>query len=411
MLKSIKSSSIKLSLVAALAVSPLSLYAASAVGMMEGSSESTTALAEDPSFEKQLVRINTGINLVRINTDIIESMPVSQDSVWVDKVVAMVDYDVTNSMEAVKNDAYYSSVAITNYLLGKAAVRMGALEHRLYWQAAVLYKNAKNGNPDFNVPDMNVFPDVSDSKTYTSFKKEDKVSLIQVEATSGNLFNNVEEAVISLLPEDLQEAVSSAKDEYIVARDEAGAAESSVKEIEAWLDNDENAESPDREEKQGELESANVDSDEKELAFNEKETIYLELLASGAEAIESNFDETKIPLAKKLDNLLDAVDNNALAAVTMFTAATAGIARGLGVVDRELEAMVAAQALTTLVGNQKQFIIERVKRMGVGTLLAIPNIGLGTYYAVSQSSKIGKYQDIVGAILDGAEAAKPSEEK
>jgi hypothetical protein len=254
MLKKIKSSSIKLSIVAALAVSPFSLYAASAGGMIEGSSESSSAMLEDPSFEKQIVRINVGINLVRINTDILESMPVSQDSEWVDKVVSAVDYATVNNLDAVKYDAYYSTVNVTNALLGKAvSIRMSPLEARLFWQASVLYKNKTNGNKGFNIPNMNVFPDISDTKTYTSFKSDSKVSFIDVEAASGNLYNNVEDAVISLLPEDLQEAVSSAKSEYITARDELGSATSDVKTIDAWLDDDANAQSGERADKEAEL--------------------------------------------------------------------------------------------------------------------------------------------------------------
>lgn len=394
-------------MVAALAVSPLSLQAASAGGVIEGSSESTSAMIEDPSFEKQIVRINVGINLVRINTDILESMPVSQDSEWVDKVVAPVNYALVNNLDDVKYDAYYSTVNITNALLGKyVAVRMSPLEARLFWQASVIYKNKTNANEGFNLPNMNVFPDISDSKTYTSFKSDSKVALIDVEASSGNLYNNVEDAVISLLPEDLQESVSSAKSEYITARDELGGATSSVKSIESWLDDDANAQSPERMDQEAELETAIVLEKERESEFENKESIYFELIASGAEAIESNFDESKIPLAKKLQNLLDAIDNNAFGAMSMFTSATAGMARGVGVVENELKAMMLAQALTNLVGNQKQFIGDRLARLGVGTLLAIPNVFIGTYYAASQSSKIGKYQDVVNAVLSGAEAAK-----
>lgn len=405
MLKKIKSSSIKLSIVAALAVSPFSLYAASAGGMIEGSSESSSAMIEDPGFEKQIVRINTGINLIRINTDILESMPVSQDSEWVDKVVSAIDYATVNKLDAVKYDAYYSTVNITNLILRKpASIRMSPLEARLFWQASALYKNSTNGNTGFNLPNMNVFPDISNTKTYTSFKSDSKVAFIDVEAASGNLYKNVEDAVISLLPEDLQEAVSSAKSEYITARDELGSATSNVKAIDAWLDDDANAQSGERADKEAELATATVLEEEREAEFENKENIYFELIASGAEAIESNFDESKVPLAKKLVNLLDAVDNNAFGAISMFASATAGMTRGYGMIDKELKAMTVAQGLTSLVGNQKEFIGERLSRLGVGTLLALPNIFIGSYYAGSQSSKIGKYQDIVNAVLSGAEA-------
>jgi hypothetical protein len=67
---------------------------------------------------------------------------------------------------------------------------------------------------------------------------------------------------------------------------------------------------------------------------------------------------------------------------------------------------MVAQGLTDLVGNQKQYIGERYERMLTGTLLAVPNIGIGTYYAIAQSSSVGKYQDVVAAVLAGEEASK-----
>ena len=88
----------------------------------------------------------------------------------------------------------------------------------------------------------------------------------------------------------------------------------------------------------------------------------------------------------------------------MFSSASGGLFRGYGMIQKELEAINRAQALSSLVGNQREFIGERYSRMAIGTLLAIPNIAIGTYYAASQSSSIGEYQDIVEAVLAGAEA-------
>lgn len=406
MLKNLKNTSKVLLLAGTLALSPIALSA----NFIEGSSESTSAMIEDPTFEGQLVRINVGINLVRINTDIIQNMPVSADSEWVDKVIEPVNYTTVNNMDAVKNDAYYSTVGITNYLMGKSiAVRLSPLAARLYWQAATIYKNPTNGYPEYSIPDMNMFPDVTDTKTYTSFKaaeEGEKIALIDVEAASGNLYKNVEEAVISLLPEDMIENVIMAKNEYREAIRVVGEQKSNIAEIEAWLDDDANEDSKDRAVKEEELAALEAELTEKEAAETAQEEKYFALLATGAEAVEANYDPAKIPLAKKLDALLDAVDGNAFGAISMFTSATAGLTRGMGVIDKELKAISDAQFLSSLVGNQKEFIGERYERMAVGTLLAIPNIGIGMYYAGSQSSSVGKYQDIVAAVLAGEEASK-----
>ncbi|QSZ41382.1 hypothetical protein GJV85_04430 [Sulfurimonas aquatica] len=407
MFKEFKNKSYKLALITVLAISPLSLQATSSGGIIEGSSESSSAAIEDPSFEKQIVRINVGINLIRINTDILETMPVSADTTWVDEIISPMDYNAVNNLEDVKNDVYYSTVNITNLIQGKYLnIRMSPLEARLYWEASILYKNARNNNPDYKLPSMNQFPDITDTKSYTSFNEDEKVAIINVEATSSNLYNNVEAAVISLLPEDLQESVSSAKAEYDVSKEELDVAKSNIENIKAWLDDDANSDSDERAEKEEELEVSKAFEDEKSLAFDEKQSIYFELLASGAEAIESNFDESKVPLAQKLEHLLDAVDNNAIGALSMFAAAFTGMGRGYGVIDDEVKAMAIAQGLTTLIGNQKEFIIQRATRMGIGTLFAIPNIGIGSYYASAQLNKIGKYQDVVNAVLEAAEVAE-----
>lgn len=370
---------------------------------IEGLSESSSAALEDPSFEKQLVRINVGINLIRINTDIIENMPVSADSKWVEKVIAPVNRRVVNGLEAVRNDAYYSTVRITNAILRKPlSVRMSPLESRLYWQASVIYKNSSNGHPKYSIPDMNVFPDVSDTKTYTSFRAAQngkKISLIDVEASSSNLHSNLEEAVISLLPEDMIESVILAKNEYRDALDMVGEAKSKIAKIETFLEDDTNQNTKKLDLKQEELAVAEAELEEREKIEDNAQERYFTLLENGAQAIEANFDPSKVNLAKRLNDLLEAVDNNAFAAASMFVSATAGMTRGYGVINKELRAIATAQALTALTRSKKEFITKRYNRMLTGTLLAVPNISIGTYYAYAQTSSIAKYQDIVDVFL------------
>lgn len=412
MLEFLKSIGIKLSLVATIIATPSIVSAASSSGFVEGSSESTSAAMENPTFEGQIARINIGINLIRLNTDILERMPVSADAQWVDKIVT----DMTPKMyrailktKAVKEDSYYSTVGITNFILRRQAVAVSPLSARLFYEASVIYKNEANGYPDFKIPDMNVFPDITDMKTYVTFKDDSKVEIIDIEASSG-FYRNVIEAIISLLPEDLKEEVLDSRKEMQTAKEDFDNATSKVAKINEWLDDDKNANSPDIEEKQAQLKVAEVEKDELETIFEQKQDAYLLLLENGAEAIKSDYDSSKVPLATKLQKLLDAVDNNAIGAISMFTSASAGLVRGTGTISDEMRAISSAQMLTNLIGNQKQFLAQRYERMVVGTLMAIPNITVGTYKAISQSSEIGKYQDIVNAILEGAKAQKEAQE-
>lgn len=412
MLNFLKNTSVKLSLVAAIIATPSIVSAASSSGFVEGSSESTSAAMENPTFEGQLARINIGINLIRINTDILERMPISADAEWVDKIVADITpqmYKDTRNTKAMREDAYYSTVGLTNYILRRPAISVSPLSARLFYEASVIYKNEANGHPNFNVPDMNVFPDITDMKTYVTFKDDSKVEIIDIEASSG-FHRNVVEATISLLPEDIKEEVLESRKEVQTAKEDFDNATSKVGQLNEWLDDDANAGSPDVEEKKAELETTEVEKNELETVFEAKQDAYFLLLENGAEAIKSDYDSSKVPLATKLQKLLDAVDNNAIGAISMFTSATAGLVRGNGTISDEMRAIMRAQALTNLVGNQKQFLVQRYERMLVGTLMALPNITIGSYKAYSQSSEIGKYQAVVDAILEGAQAEKEAQE-
>ncbi len=395
MLNTIRKSSIKLSLVTALALAPSVAFGASGGGFIESSSESTSALIEQPNFEGQLVRINTGINLIRINTDILENMPVSVDSQWVDKVVGNFDYNAIANMPEVKNDLYYSTVGFTNRILGRPTVILSPLGARLFHQASAIYKT---------VPDMNVFPDISDSKTFVTFSD---IELIEVEAISGNLYTNVEEATISLLPDDMQEQAKEAQKEYRQARQNLQDGEDKIGTLEKWLDDDANENSSEVATYESDLEIAEKEKEELSTAFDLQEEVYFKTLEDGALALESNYDASKLPLAKKLESLLDTVDNNALSAVSMFSSAIAGLARGMGMLDKELQAIDQASGLHPAYGDAMD---ERLKRMGIGSLMALPNIGIGTYYAYKQASLAGEYQQIVDKIIEAGEAEKEAKE-
>lgn len=392
-----------------MAIAPQALSA----GAVEGMSESTSAGLEAPNYEHQLVRINTGINFIRLSRDVLESMPISEDSEWVDKVVANMDTQMvqeTLSLNDVKNDAYFSTAIITNVILRRPVLHMSPAIIRLYYVASVIYKNEANGNPDFHIPDMNEFPDYSSIKSFTHFKENEKVAYIDVEAKNGNLYKNLDEAILSMLPEDLQESANDAYAEYIVERnifkDKAG----DVNAVKAWIDDEKNSGNPDMANRKKGLEVLEQELEEQEKVFNSKKNVYLAILDKGADAIEANFDPSKVKLAKKVDKLLEFVDDGAINAISLFVSASIGIYKGYGEVDKELKALAWAQGLSTLVGNQKVFIIERAKRMVTGTLLAIPNITVGTYIITAGRGKISTYKDVVEAVLDGAKAMDESTE-
>ena len=399
MLNILKRSSVKLSLVAALAITPSIALGASSGGFLESSTEMTQAAIEPANYEAQIVRINTGINMVRINTDILENMAISVDSEWVEKVIAPLDYKAVSQLPAVKNDAYYSTVGFTNQLLGRTSISLTALGARLYQEANAIYKE---------MPNMNVFPDITNTKTFVTFKD---VELIDVEAKTGNLYKNVEEATISLLPEDMKEEAIAAFTEYKEAREALIEAKTKTGEIEAWLDDDKNDGSSETAAYEEKLTVAEAAEEEAEKTVDTKEEIYFTSLKNGAKALESNYDASKLPLAKKLEKLLDTVDNNALGATGSFAAAVIGLRKGGGVYDQEVAAIdQAIMNNTNLNSPAYKALNERKSRMLMGSLMALPDIAIGTYYAAKQSSLAGEYQQIVSVIIEAGQAEEEAKE-
>jgi hypothetical protein len=391
MFKILKKLSITLSFIALLAILSSAIYASSGSGFIEGSSaESTVALFENPSFEGQLVRANTGINLVRLNTDILENMPVSVDSTWVDVIIGDVNMDQIRNLSAYKNDAYYSTIFLTNLILQRGrSLPLTPLVARLFHQANTIYKT---------IPNMNVLPDLSDTKSFVTFAD---AKLIKVEAKKGNLFKNVEEAVISLLPEDMIETTKSAKDDYKEAMNALRKAEGKVEKIKLWLDDDENDNSLETKTYEADLETAEAKVIEEEDLANLKKEIYFKAVEDGILALETDYDENKLPLAKKLEKLLDIVDNNAIGATSLFSSAIVGLTRGLGQLQKEQKAINTAIIRNANVDSQTyKSLVERNERMLKGSVMLIPDIGIGSLYAVKQSLLAGKYQKIVDVIIE-----------
>ena len=414
MIKKVKETSIKLSLIAAIAVAPLSLQAASASGVIDGSSESISALIENPNVEQQINRVNVGIAFVRVNTVILGEMPISGDSTWVDELTKPMTSDMfvkIRKSPAVMNDPYFATAPITNALLGRKSLALSPLNARLYLILNTIYKNT--------IPDIYGLPSFDNMATFTNFPPKNhgkKVEKIEVNAAKFEKFPNVELATISLAPKKYQEKLMDAKNEYAKDKLLVAKTKGAIESAKAWLDEDDNSNSPKRPKYKKIVEIKNAELDKQGEALNTADETYTKLVKEAALEIESfipdDFMTREVPLAKKLEKLLDLVDNNTIGAESMFAAATAHLIKnGVGTLDKELQALTTAQALTTLVGNQKEFIDERLARFGKGALMLLPNIAVGTYYAIKQSNEAGRYQIIVNKVLEIAETQAAADKK
>lgn len=426
MLNTIKKTTIKLSMVAALALTPSAVFAASGSGFIDGSSESTSALLEGPNVEQQINRISVGMAMVRINTVILSEMPISADSTWVDELTEVMTtemYKKIRNSNAVKNDPYFATAIITNAILGRPALDLTPLNARLYLELNAIYKNDTNevktgAHKGYAIPDIYELPSFDSMDTFTNFGTKNngmKVAKINVEAAQYEKFKNVEDATISLTPKKYQKKLHAAKDAYYEAKNAVAESEGIIETTKAWLDKDENTNDPTRAQKEEKIKLEEEKLTTLEAAFDEADTAYTMLIDEAAMEIEAfqseDYLKTALPLAQKLEKLLDTIDNNSVGAISMFTSATAHLVKnGVGTLGDELSALTKAQAFSTLVGNQKQFIIDRLERMGKGAAMALPNIAIGTYYAIKQSSEVGKYQTIVNKVIELGEAATEAKE-
>ena len=405
-------------------------------GVIDSTSESASAALEDPSVEAQLNRINTGINIVRTNYDILYNMPVSVDAAWVDEIINPISGEKRAMIaRSLAYDPYYATVEFTNRISGKKTLaKISPLDMQLFNRLDALYVER---------PNIYFLPTSIDE--YKQFKD---AKLKKVEAKGGSLYKNVEEAVIALAPEDFQDSLNSAKGEFNEQTNKVLAIKGEIGDLEAFIDDDANKNSSELADKKAQLPVKEKELEEAEKVQDEKEKIYFELLAKAAVAMESNYDESKVPLAQKLDKLLEAVDTGAFQTGSLFAIAMVQIPRFMGQLDQELAVFdrvknaawfnsmtsngranakyriqkpsyecvdvdsgsVVDDKLCAPGGMLKAFIEMREERLAKGAIMALPNIAIGSYYAITQSSLAGKYQDLVDAVVDAYEADQEQKE-
>jgi len=378
----------------------------SCAGIISSLKETGSAALEDPSVEKQLNRISLGINIIKTNHDILYNMPVSSDAEWVDKIVAEITDETKKRIEGqLKEDPYYATVAFTDRIKQQRQNKSGInnlfgeispLTYQFYNRMNALYTDIDIHN---NIPDIYQAPTCIDE--YKQFKD---VKLIEVEAQKGTRYPNVEEAVIALTPDPdtLKDARSEWNEKMVVVAE----LKQTTSELEAFIDDDNNVGHSELEEKKEELAVKKVELENAEKSADEQESIYSELLKEAVVVLESEYDPERVPLAKKLDKLLEAVDTGAVQAGVLFTTAIAKMTSSIEQIEFELKVFEDVKLASWFHGNDTiiQQMNYRQDRIVKNAIYAIPNITIGSYYAVKQSLIAGKYQKIVEVILDAYEA-------
>jgi hypothetical protein len=414
-----------LSIVASLMLAPSLVYAEGTGGFASGSSESVSALLEPANVEKQLVRINDGINLIRLNNIIINKMPISPEAKWVDETVQDLNPEIKTKVESMKHvqtDPYLSTVKLTNEILGIPTItQLSPVAYVFHNRLSAVYDR---------MPDLYAMPSITSMNSYIEFGGNGKLKT-KIEASKGNRYDNATAAVMALLPKSYNKTLKNQFKTFENKQAEYLKIESDIGKLEAWLDDDKNVNNPKRAKQEEQLKIKKEEAKLAEKAVDEAEEIYFTTLENAALEIESNFDRKSVPLARKLDKLFATVDANAVGAISLFGVATGHIIKNsIGTLSQELDALrIAKQNLSVntvqnnlmIIGNNAKVTINvndksklvaqqqaalnlRATILAKNALFALPNIAIGSYYATKQIRFAGKYQGIVGKVLEIAEA-------
>lgn len=365
-----------------------------------------TSQLEPPSVEKQLNRISTGVNIVRTNYDIMYNMTVSADAEWVDIIASGPSDDDRKEIEkSLSNDPFYATVEYTDMLAGQGV-------------AMKMLSDAASGGSHISPLDINLFhrldtlyterPDIyAMPESIDEYKEFKRVKLKRVEALSSNPYKNVEHAVIALTPSSMQNDLTTAKAEWDTKIEAVLSLKQETGELESFIEDDKNENSTEIATKKEQLEVKETELKEAEELADAQEESYFKLLDNAVVAIESEFNSDSVPLALKLEKLLNIIDTGSLEAGTLFTIALTKMTVGgvIGNLKNELAILEQAKHQTCCrTGKNNGFIDQRVKRLGVNALNSLPNLFVGAYFAVKQSALAGKYQDVVKAVLDAHKA-------
>ncbi len=414
----------KKTVINALVVSLTALVMTGCSSMMEG----LQSQMEVPTLENQANRVAIGMTIVRENNIMAFKMPISADAQW----PALVSSDINETqdkfiIEALMDGPYFSTVhysdAIQRKMLGSSA-SMSMLGDYANITAMLLNQKVKPltkraiqkiiifyGEDEENWP--NIFNFDSTLDNFVEFKDG---NIKDIEAVTGDVYETLGEAVISLTPINLQKDLSVARAEMLDGYVEVASIKSEKGDLQTKLKADvaraqkQKDEDTDytplttQEKLDIEKEIVLVDTriTEAESVADEKEAIYFELLDQAVVALESDInidDENYVKLAKNVNIVSNEIQVGATQAYTAFGLASANIISSNIVLKfpRELESLAVAKA--NVPANLQDKYNERLVRLAKNAVYLLPNILIGTYYANKQSSLAEKYESVTNIIV------------
>ena len=404
---------------------------------------------EVPTVEKQANRVAIGVTIVRENNIMAKKFPLSADSKWPEKVHAPLTDEVKEEIKkALLDDPYFATVQYTEPIQRKN-LGSGALMNSLgsYGQLAATLLNQTVSPLTYKAlykieifygKDKSNWPDIFDFTVSLSNFEEfpgGKLILPQ-EAVTSELYPTLGDAMMALIPVNLQKDVQNARADMLDAGEKVLKIKRDIATIETSLKRDEaqksakkqkvnlkgieglpedyrpltNKEIEDLKEQEDVLKEQ---LDAAESVMDEKQQIYFELLDQAAEALKSDInldDEAYVNLAKNINLVSDEVDEGATEAYTTFGVASGQLLGNQAIVHfgKELETLALAKAAVPL--NLQDKYNKRIERLTKNVLMIIPNMMMGTYYAHKQAQIAQKYKEFTDIIVEAYNAKKEQEE-
>ncbi|MCF6331392.1 MAG: hypothetical protein L3I99_07605 [Sulfurimonas sp.] len=389
--------------------------------------ESFTSQMEVPTLEKQVNRVAIGMTILRQNNMMAFEMPISADASWPKAISSeLEDTQKQRIANKLQKDPYYATSHYTDFLqrrlLGSsvamskfgdyghfAAMLMNQtispLSYRVIQRTEAFYgKNSKNWPDIFNYNgSLNNFLEFKDG------------SIVDIEAISGDVYQNLSEAMISLTPVGMQKDLMLAQNDMLDAYDEVATLKSQKAQNESRLKMDE-AQVKTKEEKvyykfltnrkklqiKQELFTLDEQIKQAESIANEKEMIYYILLDNAIIAIKNEInidDKNYVNLANNINIVSKEIQSGAIEAYASFALALTNTIQNDIIMKFPTELKSLAIAKMYVPSNLQRKYNKRIFRLVKNAVYFLPNIFMGTYYASKQIHLAQKYKDITEVIL------------
>lgn len=399
--------------------------------------ETMASQMEVPTLEKQANRVAIGMTIVRQNNIMAFKMPISSDSKWPSLVAQDLTPEQKLSIKAkISHDPYFSTYQYTDSIQRKA-LGSGALMNMLGESGASIasaldtaispmtYRAAQKieifyGEDPENWPNIFNFDDTLDN--FLDFKGG---KIREIESSTGDAYETLDEAMIALTPINFQKDLNIARLEMLDSFKNTAELNREKGNIETILKADEIKDKNKiadykpltKEEKleyKKEVDTLSTRVKEAESLANEKELIYFELIDKAVVALESELnldDEKYIKLAQNLHIAADQVQVGAVEAGTSFGLALTNILANNAVLKFPTEIESLRQAARQVPSHLQESYNKRMERLFKNAIYLLPNMAIGTYYASKQASVAGKYKDVTEVIISAYEIKLDQEKK